>query len=546
MSLTQRGFVGMVRTVVLRPALPHRTSTKLTAITLSPAWRIVLWVTASVLLLLGIGMYFMATHLKPIVRSRALDMLRSRFDSEAEIGELDVSLLHGIAVSGKALAVRHHGRTDVPPLLEIAEFSGDMGWLSLVKKPWHIRRIELRGLTIHIPPKDERQIETKKKRRDIPVIVDELVSDDAELDLIPKDPNKATHQFLIHRLVMRSVGLGHSAPFSATLKNAVPPGEITTAGHFGPWQMLDPGQTPLSATYTFKEADLGVFRGIAGILSSEGKFGGVLEDIDVHGQTTVPDFRLSTAGHPMKLTTDFDATVDGTKGDTLLHPVIAQFLNTTLVCNGGVVRSSKGKGKEIVLDVTTDQARVEDLLRLAVKSDHPFMTGAVRLSTKFDLPPGKAEIVDRLRLDGKFGIGAAQFTSEKIREKLEHLSRRGLGKPEDQDAGSAVSELKGQFLLNNGEITFRNLSFGVTGATVELAGTYGLRSEKLNFHGTLRLKAKLSQTTTGFKSFFLKAFDPFFRKNGMTVLPIKVTGTREQPSFGLDFGHKKEESKPGE
>jgi hypothetical protein len=512
---------------------------------LSPAWRIVLGIAATVVVLVGIGVYLLASHLTPIVRSRALDMLRSRFDSEAEIGALDVSLWHGISVSGRALAVRHHGRTDVPPLLEIAEFSGEMGWLSLVRKPWHIRRIELKGLTIHIPPKEQRQFETKRKRRDIPVIVDELVSDDAELDLIPKDPNKATHQFLIHRLVMKSVGLGRSAPFSATLKNAVPPGEITTAGQFGPWQMLDPGQTPLSAIYTFKEADLGVFRGIGGILSSEGKFGGVLEDIEVHGQTTVPDFRLSTAGHAMELTTDFDATVDGTKGDTLLHPVVAQFLNTTLICNGGVVRSPKG-GKEIVLDVRTEQARVEDLLRLAVKSDHPFMTGAVRLSTKFDLPPGKEEIVDRLRLDGKFGIGAAQFTSEKIRDKLEHLSRRGLGKPQDEDAGSAVSELKGQFLLNNGEITFRNLSFGVTGATVELAGTYGLHSEKLDFHGTLRLKAKLSQTTTGFKSFLLKAFDPFFRKNGMTVLPIKVTGTRERPSFGLDFGHKKEEPKPGD
>jgi hypothetical protein len=74
-----------------------------------------------------------------------------------------------------------------------------------------------------------------------------------------------------------------------------------------------------------------------------------------------------------------------------------------------------------------------------------------------------------------------------------------------------------------------------------LAGTYGLRDEKLDFHGTLRLQAKLSQTTKGIKSFLLKPFDPFFRKNGVTVLPIKVTGTRGQPSFGLDFHRKKDE-----
>ncbi|MGC2196124.1 MAG: AsmA-like C-terminal region-containing protein [Terriglobales bacterium] len=511
------------------------------AFTSNPVWRYVLWIVAAVIVALGVGLYAAGTRLTPIVRNRALDMLRSRFDSEAEIGDLQVSALHGISVSGKALVLRHHGRTDVPPLIEIREFSGHMGWLSLVEKPWHIQRVELKGLTIRIPPKEKRQFEAKQKHRDIPVIVDELVSDDGELDLMPSNPEKPIHQFLIHNLLMHSVGLGHSAPFKASLTNAVPPGEITTEGHFGPWQVEAPGQTPLSTKYTFKSADLGVFHGIAGILSSEGKFGGVLEDIDVNGETTTPDFSLSIAGHPLMLKTDFQATVDGTNGDTLLHPVVAQFLNTMLVCTGGVVKAFRGPGREIVLDVKTDHARLEDLLRLAVKGDRPPMTGAVRLATKFDLPPGPGEIVDRLRLDGKFGIGAAEFTDAGIRQKLENLSRRGQGKPKDEDAGSAVSELKGSFLLKEGQISFRNLTFAVTGATVELAGTYGLRDEKLDFHGTLRLQAKLSEATTGFKSFFLKAFDPFFRKNGVTVLPIKVTGTRDQPSFSLDFHHKKDE-----
>jgi hypothetical protein len=104
------------------------------------------------------------------------------------------------------------------------------------------------------------------------------------------------------------------------------------------------------------------------------------------------------------------------------------------------------------------------------------MTGDIRLITKFDLPPGKGEIVDRLRLDGKFEIGAAQFADAAIRQKLEALSRRGQGKPADEDVGSSVSELNGSFLLRDGQVTFHNLTFGVTGATVELAGTYGLRT----------------------------------------------------------------------
>ena len=510
-------------------------------------WWYVLWCALVLVVIGGVAIAVFTTHLTPIVRQQALDMLRSRFDSEAEIRDLHVSLSQGISVYGGGLTLHYHRRTDIPPLIEIREFSGNMSFTSLLHEPWHIRNIHLSGMTIHIPPKETRAQTPAPnwnlKARDIPVLVDELIAEDSRLKLIPGDPNKASHEFLIHRLAMHSVGLDQAASFTANLTNATPPGEIVTQGHFGPWQMEDPAETPLAANYTFEDANLGVFHGIGGILSSKGKFGGILENIDVQGQTSTPDFTISIAGHPLLLKTDFQATVDGINGNTLLHPVIAQFLHTTLVCNGGVVTAENGSGREIVLDVTTDHARLEDLLRLAVKSAQPMMTGAVRLKTKFVLPPGRGEIVDRLRLDGRFGVGGAEFASAAIREKLESLSRHGQGKPDDQDAGSAVSELKGSFELKDSQITFRNLTFGVTGATVELAGTYGLRDEKLDFRGTLRLQAKLSQVTTGIKSFLLKPFDSFFRKNGVTVLPIKVTGTRDQPSFGLDFHQKKENSK---
>jgi hypothetical protein len=67
-----------------------------------------------------------------------------------------------------------------------------------------------------------------------------------------------------------------------------------------------------------------------------------------------------------------------------------------------------------------------------------------------------------------------------------------------------------------------------------LTGRYALRKETLDFAGELVMDAKLSETTTGFKSFLLKAIDPFFRREGHTVVPLRVTGTRDQPSFGLD------------
>jgi hypothetical protein len=70
---------------------------------------------------------------------------------------------------------------------------------------------------------------------------------------------------------------------------------------------------------------------------------------------------------------------------------------------------------------------------------------------------------------------------------------------------------------------------------VRLAGTYGLRSEMLDFRGSLLLDAKVSETQTGVKSLLLKVVDPLFKKHGGgSSLPIKISGPRKDPSFGLD------------
>ena len=75
---------------------------------------------------------------------------------------------------------------------------------------------------------------------------------------------------------------------------------------------------------------------------------------------------------------------------------------------------------------------------------------------------------------------------------------------------------------------------------IHLDGTYNLPDETLDFQGELRMQAKLSQTVTGAKSFFLKFADPFFKKEGAgSVVPIRITGTRDDPKFALALFGKK-------
>jgi hypothetical protein len=133
-----------------------------------------------------------------------------------------------------------------------------------------------------------------------------------------------------------------------------------------------------------------------------------------------------------------------------------------------------------------------------------------------------------------------------MREKLQSFSRHAQGEPEDEEAGSAVTDLQGQFVLKDSVIHFSNLTFSLPGAAVQLAGSYEIHSQKVDMQGHLKMDAKLSQTMTGAKSFFLKAIDPLFSKNGAgTDLPISISGTQQNPVIGVTVFHKKFEKQMG-
>jgi hypothetical protein len=204
-----------------------------------------------------------------------------------------------------------------------------------------------------------------------------------------------------------------------------------------------------------------------------------------------------------------------------------------------VVGTKGVKGRTVKLDVRIHQGRIEDLLHLATKAKQPLMMGHVALHTDFLLPPGEPDVMERLQLTGQFDLDAAKFTSRGVQEKLKGMSLRARGlEPEEDKGGNIVSNMDGRFRLRNGTLWLEPVSFAMPGATVELRGSYGLRSEALLFDGTLRMQATISQAAGGgIKGFFLKAVDPLFRKKGAgAVIPIRVRGTVDQPKFGLDVG----------
>jgi len=105
-----------------------------------------------------------------------------------------------------------------------------------------------------------------------------------------------------------------------------------------------------------------VFKGISGILSAKGTFAGTLERIEVHGDTVTPEFTLTDVGHAIPLRAKYDAIVDGTNGDTFLERIDGSWRKTSLVAKGSVADAPGVQGRQVDLDVTMDQARIEDVL----------------------------------------------------------------------------------------------------------------------------------------------------------------------------------------
>lgn len=509
-----------------------------------PIIRILVIVAGSIVAAALIGIYLASSLLPGFLRGRTVAILQTHFKSDVQMKDFKVALFPRAKVTITGLVLRHNGRTDVPPLIQANEIIVDANLSGLLLSKPHISSVRLVGLQINMPPRPPGSPPLLKKTdedlsKKYPVVIEEIHADEALLLILRAQPGKEPTEFEIHRLEVTDFSFDRPANFHAILTNPTPRGEIDSTGTFGPWQPEDPSALPLDAKFSLENADFRTVKGISGTLNSKGTFKGPLDYLTVLGKTDTPDFALNIAGHPESLNTDYDAIVDGTNGDVILNNVLARLRNSILHVKGEVVDVEKGvKGRTIKLDAVSNDARIEDLLWLAVKSDQPVMTGTATLKAQIEIAEADTDILQRLTIHGQFGVGDAEFTSSTVQGKIDTLSKKGQGEPKATDLGTAVSALRGKFDLVKGLITFSELSFAVTGASVQLAGTYQMSSGEMNFHGKLLMDAKLSQTTTGVKSFFLKAVDPFFRgKHGGTEIPIKIAGTKDHPSFGLDLQH---------
>ena len=530
------------------------------------------WVAGGLLLAAAAVAWTVAVLLhraEPFLRARIVEGLQDHFHARVELDSFHVSLTNGLWAEGKGLRIWPPAQVEgvtVPgiaaagePLIRLEEFRFHAPWHYAPGKPFHISVVELKGLEVHLPPRSHfanppevaGQPEALRRKIDaslVSFIVDTIQCNGAHLVVETSKPGKLPMEFAIERLKLTGVAAGGAMGYEAELTNPRPVGKIYATGSFGPWQVADPGESPVAGNYRFEHADLASFKGIAGILDSTGRYQGTLRELVVDGETETPDFRLTHFGNPLPLHTRFHARVDGTNGDTWLDPVEATLGQSHFWVQGQIVRVTAADatgalhsiGHDLALTVNVDQGRIEDFLRLASHSPTPLLTGAVALKAALHIPPGAAPVHERLKLNGSFALDQAQFASPKIQSRIAELSLRGQGLPQNVktiDPASIRSAMHGSFQVAGGVLSLPALDYTVPGAEIQLKGTYGLEGGALNFAGYAKMQATVSKMVGGWKGFLLKPVDRYLRKDGAgTEVPIHIEGTREEPEFGIDFG----------
>jgi AsmA-like C-terminal region len=436
----------------------------------------------------------------------------------------------GIATGVTFRRNKDHG---FPPLLTVQKLTIQANFLGLLTK--HISVIRADGAHVTIPPLNTggpwlHNIAGSK------VVVDDLVANGAILDFTSPDPGKSRITLEIHEFVLHSLGSSGVMPFQTGLFNPEPPGEVRATGSLGPWKAGNPAETEIFGSYSFRQANLGVFNGIAGILSSDGKFKGILKHLGVDGSADMPDFEVTSSGHPIRLGSQFHAVVNAINGDVELRDVSAHFGNTTVVSKGSIVGRPTQKGKTASLDMVVREGRIQDLLLRFIKARRSPLTGIVSLTAHASLPPGQNPFRDKLELQADFGIGSGHFTRSNTQQSVNQLSERAEGE-KNEDPESVLSDVKGHVVLKDGIANLSSLSFGVPGAVALMHGTYDLSSQRIDLRGVLHIQAKLSDATTGMQSFLIKALNPFLKNNHPGAnLPVHISGTYSHPVYRLSGG----------
>jgi hypothetical protein len=311
----------------------------------------------------------------PFSQQRMVQSLQETFPATVTFQNFRASYFPHPGCVAEGVSFRRLGSSaQTPPIVIMQRLKIQSHYLDLLFRPGYLARIVTKGFLVQVPPIGTEVQQTGWQKMQSGIRVGEIVLDGSVVE-IARDDSKAALRFDIHKLRLTSVSEKTALNYDFAFHNPLPPGEVRAHGQFGPYSSGDTGETPLAGEYDFQNADLGVFEGISGILSSKDKFQGKLKHLETQGTIDIPNFEVTRSEHSVHLTSKFHAFVNGANGDVTLERVNAAFLKTRIGAKGEIVGKAGEHGKTALLDLSVADGRIQDVLRLFVREPKPPLNG---------------------------------------------------------------------------------------------------------------------------------------------------------------------------
>lgn len=506
-----------------------------------------LWIGAVVSACICAYAVIIALHW-PFEKQKIIDALQERSARTVTIGRFTRTYFPPGCIA-EDIRFLHRKHKEKAPLITVRKLVMVTSYSKVATLQERLSLVRVTDMHVTVPPSEPGEANPVMPltfSQSAPEIkIDRIIADGATLDFMRKS-GKKPYRLVVEKLRLDGVGNNLPMAYKTVIGIELPPGKIRSEGTFGTWNPKNPGSTPVKGSYTFEDANLAAFGGISGTLSSSGSFDGMLRQIGVEGDATVPNFKVYDTSHERELAVAYQAMVDGTNGDTRLDRVTARFDHTIASFKGAIAKSGNADGKTASIDMWTNSARVEDVLDLFISAQRAPMSGRFSFSGHVDIPSGPAPFVRRLKMTGDFGIAAGEFANSVTESNLTRLSNSSKKRVEEEQprASAVLSDLKGHGTAVDGIATLSNVSFAIPHAKARMHGTYNLLNYRVDLHGTLLTSGDPSQATRGFRSLMMKVITPFLkRKHTAKVVPFKITGSYQKVDTSLDMGRGEQPSR---
>ena len=160
---------------------------------------ILLILLASLVLAIGATVW-LALALRPArIREHLITAVSDRFAARIEVDSAEVAVLPRPAISGTRLRIHLRNAGDAPPLFSVSTFAASAPFRGLVGPRVHLGSVTLGGSDIRIPPGgfkpavaslDVNDPSPRGSESRSSIVIDEIVSRDARLEIATRKPNK--------------------------------------------------------------------------------------------------------------------------------------------------------------------------------------------------------------------------------------------------------------------------------------------------------------------------------------------------------------------